>query len=80
MERRLSGSGFVWSVGVFAVLVGVFVVGGPWAGAQDNNEPMGVPTIGGTVRVWERVTVDVSGIMDADGLSDPGVLLHVVRA
>jgi len=64
MGRRLSGSGLVWSV------VGVFVVGAPWAGAQDNNEPTGVPTIGGTVRVWERLTVDMSGVTDADGLSD----------
>ena len=64
-------SGLLWSlVGVFAVLVVLFVVGSPWAGAQVNNEPTGVPTVSGTVRVGEKLTVDVSGIADTDGLNN----------
>ena len=71
MRRRLLASGLLWSlVGVFAVLVVLFVVGSPWAGAQVNNEPTGVPTVGGTVRVGEKLTVDVSGIADTDGLNN----------
>ena len=36
----------------------------------DNTPATGLPTIVGTVRVGERLTADVSGIADADGLTN----------
>ena len=72
--RGVFGSGSWLVVGVLAGLVVLLVVGSPGAGAQDpspNTEPTGVPTISGTPRVGETLTVDVSGIADADGMSNP---------
>ena len=39
--------------------------------APGNQSPMGAPTIDGTVRQGVTLTIDTSGITDADGLSDP---------
>ena len=36
----------------------------------ENSPATGAPTIGGTTQVGETLTVDVSGISDADGLSN----------
>ena len=73
--RGVFGSGRVWSLlVVLAGLVVLLVVGSFGVGAQDpppNAEPTGVPTISGTPRVGETLTVDVSGIADADGMSNP---------
>ena len=39
---------------------------------QDENSPAtGAPTIAGTAQVGETLTADISGIADADGLSNP---------
>ena len=38
--------------------------------AVPNNEPTGLPTIGGFARVGETLTADTSGIIDADGLTN----------
>ena len=69
MVKRQRVMGWDW-MAVFAGLVVVSLVGSPWAGAQDNNEPTGVPTISGTVRVGEKLTADASAIDDADGMTE----------
>ncbi len=38
--------------------------------AKPNSPATGEPTIGGTVRVGDKLTADTSGIADADGLSN----------
>ena len=38
--------------------------------ARPNHQPTGAPTITGTVQVGETLTVDTSGISDADGLDN----------
>ena len=38
--------------------------------AVPNNDPTGLPTIGGFARVGETLTADTSGIIDADGLTN----------
>ena len=48
-----------WTVPVFAF---------PWP--PDNTPATGAPTISGTVQVGETLTADVSGIADADGLTN----------
>ena len=40
------------------------------AAPRENNEATGAPTISGTAQVGETLTVDTSGISDADGLSN----------
>ena len=40
------------------------------ASARPNYQPTGAPTITGTVQVGETLTVDTSGISDADGLDN----------
>ena len=37
---------------------------------DENNSPTGLPTITGTRQVGQRLTADVSGIKDADGLAN----------
>ena len=39
----------------------------------------GAPTISGTAQVDEELTADVSGIMDADGLTSPGYIYQWLR-
>ena len=39
--------------------------------ANENTPATGAPTIAGTAQVGETLTADVSGIADADGLSNP---------
>ena len=38
--------------------------------SEQNTEPTGLPTIGGTPQVGETLTADTSGIADEDGLDD----------
>ena len=42
----------------------------PGPAVTENSEATGAPTISGTVRVYETLTADTSGIADADGLDD----------
>ena len=63
--RRLSWLGTVAVVGLVLV-----VAGGSGMGVQDNNPATGAPTISGTVRVWETLTVDTSDIADPDGMTN----------
>ena len=42
----------------------------PGPAVTENSEATGAPTIDGTPRVYETLTADVSGIADADGLSN----------
>ena len=44
-----------------------------------DDEASGVPTITGTAQVDETLTADVSGIMDADGLTSPGYTWQWLR-
>ena len=51
-------------------LVGLFAFDGPPSvSAQSNSEATGAPTISGTAQVGQTLTVDTSGIVDADGLT-----------
>ena len=45
-----------------------------------NSPPTGAPTIGGTAQVGETLTVDTSGIDDADGLNDATFAYQWVRS
>ena len=38
--------------------------------ARPNNVPTGVPVISGTARVGQTLTVDISGVSDADGIDE----------
>ena len=58
-------------IGVASVLAIVaVVVTAVSAHADDNSPATGAPTLSGTVEVGETLTVDVSGISDADGLEN----------
>ena len=47
--------------------------------AQPNSPPTGLPTISGTVRVGETLTVDTSGIADTDGMDNATFSYQWVR-
>ena len=61
-EARLGGN-------LLGTLKVSFTVTGP-ATQQTNSPATGAPTIGGTAQVGETLTVDISGIDDADGLTN----------
>ena len=48
--------------------------------AQANNHASGAPTISGTVQVGQTLTVDTSGIADADGLTNAVFSYQWVRS
>ena len=58
---------YQWDVGTVSLSVGDKVEVGL---RTDNNPATGAPTIGGTPQVGETLTVDTSGIDDADGIGN----------
>ena len=59
-------------IGMLAATAGVLVSSGPLsvsAQTNSNSAAAGAPTISGTAEVGETLTVDTSGISDADGLT-----------
>ena len=56
----------------------------PWSASgngttNDNTAPTGKPTIDGTPHAGEILTASVSGIADADGLTNPGYTYQWIR-
>ena len=49
------------------------------AAPAQNIQATGVPTISGTIQVGETLTADVTGIVDADGLTSPAFTYQWVR-
>ena len=47
--------------------------------ARPNRPATGVPMISGTAQVWETLTVDTSGIADADGLTNVSYSYQWIR-
>lgn len=62
-----------FEIGMLAATAVVLAFGGPLpvsAQTNSNSAAAGVPTISGTAAVGETLTVDTSGISDADGLDN----------
>ena len=64
------------TVGLVALSALVFAVPSE---AQTNTAPTGKPTIDGTPHAGEILTASVSGIADADGLTNPGYTYQWIR-
>ena len=76
-RRRASAScGGGVAVGLVALSALVFAVPSE---AQTNTAPTGKPTIDGTPHAGETLTASVSGIADADGLTNPGYTYQWIR-
>ena len=64
------------AVGLVALSALVFAVPSE---AQTNTAPTGKPTISGTPHAGDTLTASVSGIADADGLTNPGYTYQWIR-
>ena len=75
-RRAAASCGAALALGLVALAALVFAVPSE---AQTNTAPTGKPTIDGTPHAGEILTASVSGIADANGLTNPGYTYQWIR-